>query len=83
VKRLYRAQYPTQKPVEVFAKMLLGSVEPGMVVCDPFVGSGSSAIAALAAGCVFWGSDVSERAVEISSDRCRIFLETGRDPLEP
>jgi site-specific DNA-methyltransferase (adenine-specific) len=83
VKRLYRAQYPTQKPVEVFAKMLLGSVEPGMVVCDPFVGSGSSAIAALAAGCVFWGSDVSERAVEISSDRCRVFLETGRDPLEP
>ena len=82
VKRLYRPHYPTQKPVEVFSKMLQGSVEPGMIVCDPFVGSGSSAVAALAAGCIFWGSDISERAVEVSTNRCRSFIETGKDPLE-
>src|SRR5207302_9112438 len=44
VKRIHRAAYPTQKPVEVFSMMLAGSTEPGFVVCDPFAGAGSAAI---------------------------------------
>ncbi len=55
VKRLTRAPYPTQKPVALFERMLAGSAEPGFVVCDPFVGSGSAAIAALRNGCSFVG----------------------------
>ena len=55
IKRMHKADYPTQKPVELFAKMLEGSVEPGMTVCDPFCGSGSSALATLRAGCNFVG----------------------------
>lgn len=82
IKRLYRAAYPTQKPVAVFARMLTGSVEPGMTVCDPFVGSGSAAIAALGAGCTFVGSDSSKRAVEMAVHRCETYLATGMDPLE-
>ncbi len=82
VKRLHGAAYPTQKPVEVFARMLTGSVEPGMVVCDPFVGSGSSAVAALQAGCHFVGADSSERAVELARSRCEAVLASGADPGE-
>lgn len=82
IKRLHRAPYPTQKPVALFERMLLGSVEPGQVVCDPFVGSGSSAIAALRAGCSFVGADISARAVALARERCRTFLENGFDPLE-
>lgn len=83
IKRLHRACYPTQKPVALFDAMLVGSVEPGFVVCDPFAGSGSCAIAALRRGCSFIGADISERAVELARHRCRRFLETGEDPLEP
>ena len=81
-RRLHRADYPTQKPVEVFAAMLSGSAEPGFVVCDPFLGSGSAAIAALKQGCSFVGADVSERAIEIARQRVETFRETGCDPLQ-
>jgi site-specific DNA-methyltransferase (adenine-specific) len=82
VPRLHRRSYPTQKPVRVFAMMLEGSAEPGFVVCDPFCGSGSSALAALRFGCDFIGCDVDERAVTMARSRCAVFLETGADPLE-
>ncbi|MDQ2959780.1 MAG: site-specific DNA-methyltransferase [Candidatus Dormibacteraeota bacterium] len=83
VKRIHRAAYPTQKPVALFTHMLMGSAEPGMTVCDPFVGSGSSAVAALRHGCDFVGADISTDAVRLSSRRCGALLEVGTDPLEP
>ena len=82
IKRLHRAAYPTQKPVELFEMMLCGSVEPGDMVCDPFIGSGSSAIAALKRGCSFTGCDISLRAVEMAENRCHTFLGTGRDEFQ-
>ena len=82
IKRIHRGAYPTQKPVELFAQMLCGSVEPGAVVCDPFVGSGSSAIAALNAGCNFVGGDISERAVTVARERVEAYRTRGVDPLE-
>lgn len=82
VKRVCRAVYPTQKPVELFDIILSASAEPGFVVCDPFVGSGSVAVAALRHGCHFVGADVSARAVQIAVERCRRFMETGEDVLE-
>jgi site-specific DNA-methyltransferase (adenine-specific) len=81
IKRIHRAAYPTQKPVELFSRMLIGSVEPGMVVCDPFAGSGSSAIAALEAGCSFVGADISDAAVNLARQRCAAYAATGKDPL--
>jgi site-specific DNA-methyltransferase (adenine-specific) len=81
IQRIHRAAYPTQKPVELFARMLSGSVEPGMTVCDPFCGSGSSAVAALAAGCDFVGGDVSTAAVDLARRRCTTWETTGRDLL--
>ena len=38
--------HPTQKPVELFEHYILNSVGEGMIVLDPFAGSGSLAIAA-------------------------------------
>jgi site-specific DNA-methyltransferase (adenine-specific) len=81
-KRIYRAPYPTQKPVAVFDAMIEPSVEAGFVVCDPFVGSGSAAIATLKAECTFVGADLSDRAVNITNWRLSSFLATGDDPME-
>ena len=82
IKRIHRSAYPTQKPVELFSRMLAGSVEPGMLVCDPFCGSGSSALAALEAGCSFVGADISAPAVDLARRRCAAWQAGEEDPLE-
>ncbi len=81
-KRILRGAYPTQKPVEVFESMLVGSINgerEETVVCDPFLGSGSSAIAALKKGCRFVGSDIDEKALKITKERIEHYLKTGED----
>ncbi len=83
VPRVHRAAYPTQKPVRLFELMIEASAERGFIVCDPFCGSGSSAVAAVRFGCDFVGADIDPRAVEISRDRLTRLAATGRDPLEP
>jgi site-specific DNA-methyltransferase (adenine-specific) len=45
-----RAIHPTQKPVDLLRPLIRYSVPPGGVVLDPFGGSGSTAVAALAEG---------------------------------
>ncbi len=82
LKRIHRAAYPTQKPVALFSRMLAGSAAPGMTVCDPFVGSGSSAVAALLAGCEVVAADIDPRAVRLASERCAAVAEGRADPGE-
>jgi site-specific DNA-methyltransferase (adenine-specific) len=82
VKRIHRGAYPTQKPVALFSRMLAGSAAPGMTVCDPFVGSGSSAVAALLAGCEVLAADIDGRAVRMTSERCAAVARGGPDPGE-
>jgi site-specific DNA-methyltransferase (adenine-specific) len=81
-KRICRGLYPTQKPVAVFDAMVRPSVEPGFLVCDPFVGTGGTGIAALKAGGTFVGADLADRAVGITRWRLDSFLPSGDDPLE-
>ena len=66
IKRITSSQYPTQKPTEVFELMLKGSAEKDFVVCDPFLGSGSSAIAAIKSECKFLGCDISDKSILVS-----------------
>ena len=79
IKRVTASQYPTQKPTEVFELMLKGSAEKDFVVCDPFVGSGSSAIAAIKSNCKFIGCDTAEKAISVSKERIKEFLKTKSD----
>lgn len=82
VKRITKSKYPTQKPVEVFDFMLSGSASKNFVVCDPFLGSGSAAIAAIKAGCTFIGADVSEKACKISIERIKEYTASKIDILQ-
>ena len=45
-----RADHPTQKPLQLIERMVLASCPPGGLVLDPFMGSGTTAVAALANG---------------------------------
>ena len=80
-KRITRAEYPTQKPVEVFESMLVGSInnEGDTVVCDPFLGSGSSSMAALKKNCIFIGTDIDKKACEISKERLVNYIKSKED----
>ncbi len=81
-KRIHNSAYPTQKPVEVFQAMIHASAEEGFTVCDPFLGSGSCAIAAIKNNCSFIGCDISDKSIEISINRVKEYLTTSKDILQ-
>lgn len=77
VPRVKKAAYPTQKPDELFGRMIRASRLDWTTpfhVCDPFVGSGSSAQAALEADCYFLGADSSKEAFDVCRSRLREVL---------
>lgn len=82
-KRIHNSKYPTQKPVEVFQAMIHASTENDFTVCDPFLGSASSAIAAIKNNCNFIGCDISDKSLEVSSSRITEYISTGKDILQP
>ena len=61
--------YPTEKPVELLEVLVNNSSHPGDLVIDPFMGSGSTGVAALKNGRKFWGNDISARAIKLSKER--------------
>lgn len=86
IKRLHGAPYPTQKPVELFEAMIASSRESkdrDFMVCDPFVGSGSSAIAALKQGASFIGCDISSKAIDFCRDRLETYARDRVDIHQP
>ena len=62
-------QHPTQKPEELFAELVRKHSNPGDLVVDPFLGAGTTAMAALKNGRRFTGCDIDERYVQISRER--------------
>ena len=76
-----RGGYPAEKPAEVADVLIRQSSEPGNLVVDPFMGSGSVGIAALRLGRRFLGNDLNPEAVRIAAQRLREFGE-GRVPPE-
>ncbi len=67
-KRVHRG-YPTEKPVALSSVLVHQSSQPGDRVVDPFCGSGSAGVAAVAGGRDFWGSDICEEATDITAKR--------------
>jgi len=59
-----RNGYPAEKPVDLLKRIIELSTEEGDIVCDPFLGSGSTGAAALLAGRRFAGCDILETAIE-------------------
>lgn len=53
-------QHPTQKPWEVIAKAIEDSTEPGGVVLDTFMGSGTTAVACIKTGRNYIGFELDE-----------------------
>lgn len=61
--------HPTQKPVELMEKIIENSSDPGDVVLDTFMGSGSTGVACLKTGRKFIGMELDERYFDIAKRR--------------
>jgi site-specific DNA-methyltransferase (adenine-specific) len=64
-----RGGYPAEKPPEVSEVLIAQSSAPGELVADPFMGSGSVAVAALKLGRRFAGNDISESSLRLVEQR--------------
>jgi site-specific DNA-methyltransferase (adenine-specific) len=61
--------YPTEKPVPVSEVLVRQSTEPGELVVDPFMGSGSVGAAATQLGRSFAGADICAEALDVAMRR--------------
>lgn len=64
-------EHPTPKPVELFRRCILNSSNPGDIVFDPFLGSGTTAVACLLTGRRFIGCEIDKRYFESSCKRIK------------
>ena len=72
--------YPTAKPLAFTQWLIEESTQPGETVLDPFLGSGTTALACARSGRKCLGMDVSPRAIETTFNRLRD--HASRLPLE-
>ncbi|HET9621074.1 MAG TPA: site-specific DNA-methyltransferase [Kofleriaceae bacterium] len=63
--------YPAEKPSAVSEILIQQSTDPGQLVIDPFMGSGSVGVAAVSCGRNFLGNDLCQEAVDITRARLR------------
>ena len=65
-----KVDHPTQKPTQTASIPLVFSTEPGDMVLDPFMGSGTTLRAAKDLGRRAIGIEIEERYCEIAAKRC-------------
>jgi modification methylase len=73
-----RKTHPTQKPEALLYRVILASSDPGDVVLDPFMGSGTTAVAAKRLGRSFIGIEREETYAGAARERLK-----GLKPLDP
>jgi len=61
--------HPTQKPIELLKYILTASSRPKELVLDPFIGSGSTAVACKQLGRNYLGIELTEEYCEIANKR--------------
>ena len=64
-----KTDHPCQFPVGLVERLVLGLTNPGDNVLDPYLGVGSSAIAALKNGRNAYGCDVTQEYIDVARDR--------------
>jgi hypothetical protein len=72
---LEREDYPTQKPEALVERMILSSSEPGDLVLDCFLGSGTTAAVAQRLGRRWIGGDINKGAIQTTIRRLQGVIE--------
>lgn len=66
-KKLYK--HPTIKPLEIIENLIINSSSEGDIVLDPYIGSGTTAIASLKHNRHYIGFEINEEYCEIAKQR--------------
>ena len=69
--------HPTQKPEKLIAKLILASSEPGDMVFDPFLGSGTTSVVAKKLGRHYCGVEIDETYACLAEKRL-LLAETDK-----
>lgn len=71
--------HPTEKPLELIKRFVAVSSNPGDLVLDPFMGSGTTAVASKALGRRFVGFELSREYVRMAEQRLRETVSDAKD----
>jgi adenine-specific DNA-methyltransferase len=77
-----KTEHPCQFPVELVERLVLALTDPGDNILDPYVGVGSSVIAAIKHHRNGFGADIEPRFIELAEDRIAA-LQRGELKLRP
>lgn len=80
--RLKEPKHPTQKPVSILKKMIEIASNENDIIFDPFMGVGSTGVAALELGRRFIGVEVEPLYFGAAKDRVDKALQCGNDKLK-
>jgi len=67
----YPGKHVCEKPLALMEHIILASTKPGAIVFDPFIGSGSTGVAAVLNGRSFIGCEMEAKHFKNASDRIR------------
>jgi site-specific DNA-methyltransferase (adenine-specific) len=62
-------EHPTEKPRRLMAEIIKDFTNPGQLICDPFMGSGTTLVAATQMGRPSIGIEMNERYFDIACER--------------
>jgi len=71
-----RDEHPCQLPIPILERIVLMSTDPGDIVLDPFLGTGTTAVSAKTLGRHFVGIDVDPEYVALANDKLERVEET-------
>ena len=69
-----KTEHPCQVPVELMERIILLTTNEGDLVVDPFIGSGTTAIACINTNRRFIGFEIDEKYCRIANDRIKTLL---------
>lgn len=64
-----QGEHPTEKPLPLMRDILADYTQPGELICDPFLGSGTTGVAAVKLGRRFIGIEKSEKWFDLALRR--------------
>jgi site-specific DNA-methyltransferase (adenine-specific) len=73
--------HPNEKPLPLIKKLVNLGTKKEDVICDPFMGSGTTGIACIRTGRRFIGIEISEEYFEIAKNRIKLELQQQLLPL--
>ncbi|MDP3997268.1 MAG: transcriptional repressor LexA [bacterium] len=73
-----RRYHPTQKPLQLIERLIKASSNEGAVILDPFLGTGSTALACMNLNRNYIGIDIDKNYVKIAQNRIRELKSTPR-----